>query len=231
MLAGETLDFVAELTPHADAFAGYVALDATIAPHHAASAGAWDPTFGTGGKVTTAFNFHQAPGFGAALGSDGKIVVVGGPQFNLARYNSDGSLDTTFGTSGKVLTDFGGDTEATGVTIQADGKIVVVGFKNFNGVQVDFALARYNRDGSLDTTFGTGGKVITDFQSHVAEAAAVTLQHDGKLVVAGKALNGAGGGGNFDFALARYNPDGSLDSSFGSGGELVTDFGTVNNEA
>jgi uncharacterized delta-60 repeat protein len=189
-----------------------------------------DPTFGSGGKVTTDFAGGSDVAIGVALQPDGKIVAAGSAtpkatifsDFALARYNSDGSMDATFGSAGKVTTDFGGDGDrADSVALQLDGKIVAAGTTSTPGVGgfSHFALARYNSDGSLDATFGSGGKVITDFGGG---AEAVALQPDGKIVAAGSASPGATI--FFDFALARYNPDGSLDATFGSGGKVTTEF-------
>jgi uncharacterized delta-60 repeat protein/uncharacterized repeat protein (TIGR01451 family) len=171
-----------------------------------AASGDLDPTFGTGGKVTTDFAGSNAGANGVALQADGKIVAAGfadsgsGSDFALARYNPDGSLDASFGTGGKVTTDFaGGSDSAFGVALQADGKIVAAGFAD-SGSRGDFALARYNPDGSLDASFGTGGKVTTDFAGSGDEAFGVALQADGKIVAAGFAGSGSRG----DFALARY---------------------------
>jgi uncharacterized delta-60 repeat protein len=186
----------------------------------AAAPGDLDPTFGSGGKVTT--DVGGSDGAQAvAIQGDGKVVAAGlgnfaGPgtgDFALARYNPDGSLDTSFGSGGKVTTDFGGFDAASAVAIQPDGKIIAAG-RSGSG---DFALARYNPDGSLDSSFGSGGKVTTDFGGFDS-AFGVALQADGKIVAAGQ---GASSG---DFALARYNPDGSLDPTFGSGGKVTTDF-------
>src|SRR5262249_60035871 len=128
---------------------------------------------------------------------------------------------TSFGNRGKVTTDFGSATEsAYGVVLQGDGKIVLVGFVASS--TKDFALARYNANGTLDTGFGSGGKVTTDFSSSNDIAYAVVLQSDGKIVVAGSAT---GPSTADDFALARYNGNGSLDTSFGAGGKVATDFG------
>jgi uncharacterized delta-60 repeat protein len=129
-----------------------------------------------------------------------------------------GMLDPTFGTGGKVLTDFGFANDiANAVALQPDGKLVVGGWAGN-----DFSLARYNPDGSLDPSFGDGGLVRTNFANGAAESVdhidGIALQPDGKIV--------AVGGSNGDFALARYNPDGRLDMSFGMGGLVVTDFGT-----
>jgi len=163
---------------------------------------------------------------GVAVQPDGKLVAVGvaktsrSGDFALARYNTNGSLDATFGTGGKVTTDFNGnDDAANAVVLQPDGKIVVAGEAKTSRNQ-DFALARYNANGSLDPTFGTGGKVTTDFAGNDDAAFALVLQPDGKLVAAGEAKTSR----NQDFALARYNANGSLDPTFGTGGKVTTDF-------
>jgi uncharacterized delta-60 repeat protein len=176
-----------------------------------------DSSFGSSGKATS-------PAFGGdrsamALQADGKIVMVGGrfTDFILARFNADGSLDADFGTGGKVITDMVPNEieEALGVVIQTDGKIVVAG-----SADARFALARYNSDGSLDSGFGVGGKVVNGV---AGLGNAVALQADGKIVVAGETAG--------DFLLARYNSDGSLDTSFGTAGSLTTDIGGTANRA
>jgi uncharacterized delta-60 repeat protein len=137
----------------------------------------------------------------------------------------DGDLDPTFGTDGKVLTDFDHSTDiANAVTLQADGKVVVVGttYRDNDFSTEDFAVARYNPDGTLDKTFGVGGKVQTDFPGLAAVASSVVVQSDGKIVVAGGAFPLFTFLG--DFKVARYNPDGSLDNSFGNGGIATTTF-------
>jgi uncharacterized delta-60 repeat protein len=168
-----------------------------------------------------------------AIQCDRKIIVGGKAStgdifflsdFGLARYNLDGSLDTSFGSGGKVLTDFFGDQdEIHDLAIQADGKIIAVG-KARNGATFFFGLVRYNPDGSLDLTFGSGGKVTTNVVSSDAEAFAVVIQPDGKIVVAGRGTT-TSSPTNVDFALARYNPDGSIDNTFGSSGRVTTDLG------
>src|SRR5262245_34666415 len=191
--------------------------------------GTLDASFGTGGKVTTDFA-DAGDGVGAiAVQPDGKLVAAGAATINgqadfaLARYNRDGTLDTSFGRGGQVTTDFGGRYEGAGsVALQWDGKIVVAG-GSVIGFYDNFALARYGSDGTLDTTSGSDGKVVTNFGEVSAHADSVAVQPDGKIVVAGYA-NIDGGE---DFALVRYNSNGSLDTSFGSGGKVVTDFGLV----
>ncbi|WP_308380028.1 calcium-binding protein [Streptomyces sp. ISL-43] len=189
--------------------------------------GSLDSTFGPGGRVTTDFGSQFESANGVAVQPDGKIVAVGrtgsgGGDFALARYNTNGDLDSIFDTDGRVTTDFSGQFEsANGVAVQPDGKIVAVGRTSSGGG--DFALARYNTNGSLDTTFDTDGRVTTDFNSGYGdEAHAVAVQADGKIIAAGT------GWLSVDFVLMRYNPDGSLDTSFGpdGNGKLFTDFGS-----
>ena len=122
-----------------------------------------------------------------------------------------GDLDPTFGTVGMVTTDISRSTDiANAVAVQADGKLVVVGqtYKNNDFSGEDFVVARYNPDGTLDTTFGTGGKVRTDFPGLAAVPSSVVIQPDGKIVVAGGAFPLFTFLGNFE--LVRYNPNGSL---------------------
>src|SRR5439155_10672104 len=144
-------------------------------------------------------------------------------DFALARYNADGSVDLTFGSGGRVVTDFGGDDAAFALAVQPDGKIVVAGVSTGGG-SMDFALARYDSDGALDATFGSGGRVVTDLGGQ-DEAFALVVQPDGRLVAAGAST--AAGNLDLDFALARYNTVGTLDATFGAAGQVVTGFGPV----
>jgi uncharacterized delta-60 repeat protein len=133
------------------------------------------------------------------------------------RYNSDGTLDVSFGTGGRVVTL--GVIQASKVAVQPDGKIIVVGHGSLAGTGTGFAVVRYNPNGSLDTSFGESGKVITSFSGGYANPSAVMLQPDGKIVVAGDHYRTASG--SDEFALVRYNADGSLDSGFGVGGKVI----------
>jgi uncharacterized delta-60 repeat protein len=185
-----------------------------------AADGVLDTSFGGDGKVTTSFTgggYANA----VAMQSDGKIVAAGGTgtKFALARYDTDGALDTTFSTNGKVTTGFTDGGSANAVAIQSDGKIVAAGIVEGGA----FGLARYDIDGALDATFGTGGTVITDVSSGWDEANGVAIQANGKIVVAGRATPGSPW--RPWFALARYRPDGTLDTSFGDGGTVLTKFG------
>src|SRR5262249_54870902 len=176
--------------------------------------GTLDATFGIGGKVTTDIAGRYDAVYSVALQADGKIVAAGqarrkGFDFLLLRYNSNGTLEPTFGTGGKVPTDLADLTglafsseSASSVALQADGKIVAAG-RIWNGSNYDWALARYNSNGTLDTSFGTGGKVTTDFLGDDDEAFAVAVQPDGKAVVVGAAFSNDAWA--YLFAMARYN--------------------------
>lgn len=205
---------------------------------HAAD-GNLDPTFGTGGQVTTDFSDSTDIAYAVALQPDGKLVVAGttytnndysGEDFAITRYNANGTLDTTFGVNGKTTTDFPGlAAVVSAVVVQPDGKILVAGgaFPAFVFAG-DFKLARYNPDGSLDTSFGTGGIVTTSFPGQGSYAFALVLQSDGKIIAVGSAKNPA----NFyDFAAVRYLANGAIDTSFGSGGKVRTDFGATFDQA
>ena len=193
--------------------------------------GSLDATFGSGGRLLTSFFGYGDDALAMAIQPDGKIIAGGrtftGPtdvDFGLARYNTNGTLDATFGSGGKVHTDFGNYDLITAMAIQPDGKIVAGGDTTNKDTNTDFALARYNKDGSLDSSFGSGGKVVTDFFRQPDSVAALALQPDGKIVLAGDVSTDASphddAGG---FGLARYNNDGSLDSTFGSGGKVITE--------
>jgi uncharacterized delta-60 repeat protein len=197
--------------------------------------GTLDSDFGTGGMVTSDFAGSTDLAHAVAIQADGRIIVAGeaisGTQnsFALIRYNNDGAIDTSFGNGGKVLTTFSDrDSRAYEIVLQPDQKIAVAGDSFHTPApsldDSDFALARYNSDGSLDVSFGTGGLVTTDFLSFGDGARSLVRQRDGKLIAAGSAhttMNGSG-----DFALARYNLDGTLDTTFGPNGDgrVTTDF-------
>jgi len=162
-----------------------------------------------------------------ALGSDGKILVAGRVaenlgDFALIRLERDGSLDTTFGENGKVATPVGERSDvAYAIAVQDDGKIVLAGSSENAGTGLDFAVARYLPDGSLDPDFGDGGTVTTSVSDDTDTAYAVLVQKDGKIVLAGESNQGASGTGG-DFALVRFDSDGRLDESFGDGGVVLT---------
>jgi uncharacterized delta-60 repeat protein len=199
------------------------------------SAGVLDPTFGSGGSVTTSFgnNVKNTSAQVLVIQPDGKIVAAGDSEnpttlnvgyYDLARYNADGSLDATFGSKGEVQTKFNTRVSANAMALQPDGKILVAGAVRGTNL-VAFEIVRYNSDGSLDSTFGNKGKVSTSFAQGVSEIQALDLETVGgvtKIVAAGDVFVGSG----LAFGLARYNLNGSLDTSFGSGGEVVTNIST-----
>lgn len=146
-----------------------------------AAAGTLDLSFGNGGKVLTDIAQSNDEANGVAIQSDGKIVVVGSSSlgsisdFAVLRYNTNGTLDATFGNGGKVTTDFNNQSDvATAVAIQRDGKIVVAG-RTSSQNQISFALARYNRDGLLDNSFHGNGKLIADFGGRLDSANAIVV--------------------------------------------------------
>lgn len=188
--------------------------------------GTLDTSFGSGGIVRTDFG-QVSIGQAIAIDGNGQIVVAGtvgtngiNNNFAVARFNSDGTLDTSFNTSGTITTDFGHNNDsATAVAIDATNRIVVAGFA-YNGTNFDFALACYNNSG-LDASFNATGKVLTDFGGRNDQANAITIDANHLIVVAGSSSDS----NNISaFALARYNSDGSPDTTFGSGGEVMTTF-------
>lgn len=187
--------------------------------------GSLDPSFGDDGRVTTDLTGDQDKGRALIIQPDGKIILAGPAKknfhdFAVARYLPDGSLDPSFGTGGWVFTDFdGGHDFAYAVALQMDGRILVAGTADIDG-QDDIALARYTANGLLDISFGEDGRVTTDFAAGDDYAYGLALQPDGKVIAAGYAFNGL----NFDFAVLRYTPNGSLDTSFAADGAVVTDF-------
>jgi uncharacterized delta-60 repeat protein len=200
--------------------------------------GTLDKTFGVGGKVQTDFPGLAAVASSVVIQPDGKIVVAGGAfplftflgNFKVVRYNSNGSLDTSFGNGGIVTTTFPEGSYAFDVALQADGKIIAAGtvFVEFNpgeSSNTDFALARYNPDGTPDAAFGNGGQVSTDFLGLEDDAFAVLIQPDGKIVAVGSANDPAT---FYDFAAVRYLSNGTLDTTFGVAGKVHTDFGDQN---
>ncbi len=190
-----------------------------------AAPGDLDTTFGSGGKVTTDFNFSGANS--VAVQADGKIVVAGSGEFGyriaLARYHANGSLDNSFGNGGRVVTSVGDRSAASGIAIQADGKIVIAVFSNGSSSVGIFAVVRYENNGSLDTSFDGDGKVIIDM-GNFNVANDIVIQPDGKIVVVGGSR--VVGSSNYAFAVARLNSDGSLDASFDGDGRVITSLGS-----
>jgi uncharacterized delta-60 repeat protein len=196
-----------------------------------AASGDLDTTFSGDGKQIADVNVAH-PGwddriFAMAIQSNGKIVAVGYSSDNstdsniaVARYNSNGSPDTTFSGDGRQITNLGGWDKAYGLAIQSDGKIVVVGTRFNDGTLTTgyLAVVRYNPNGTLDTTFnGTGRK----FVGNAGSSGGVAIQADGKIVVGAGVSNGTDG----DFAVFRFNYNGSLDTTFSGDGKQTIGFG------
>lgn len=184
-----------------------------------------------------------------AIQSDGKIVSAGyadlsstvNDDFALLRVNTNGSLDTSFGDNGKVVTNFANrDDNAEALVIQPDGKLVAGGVARTPGStpvgNIDFGLVRYNTNGSLDTTFGDNGKVITNVVINTSATSKpdqlndLVLQADGKIIAVGNCA-GVDGSGKNDFAMVRYNANGTVDTSFGDNGRVTTDWNEISDDA
>ena len=235
-----TMEFAADMaiTPNGEIvvagtiYWGLPRIDFAIARYKAN--GDLDETFGSSGKVTFGLESAQESLSAMALSSKGEIVLVGDtitPQpevFNIdcivVRLNRDGSPDASFGVDGRVITDFSAVDRFSDVALTSKGEIVAVGtVEPLSPPRFDFVIARYDRHGSLDQSFGTGGVVFTDFSVRDDFAFSVAVRPNGRIVVAGTSGNVIGSNEN-DFALARYERDGNLDQSFGSDGLVTTDF-------
>ncbi|OLE77481.1 hypothetical protein AUG19_00235 [archaeon 13_1_20CM_2_54_9] len=182
-----------------------------------------DTSFGSGGKVVSApIGSSDSWAYAVALQADNKIVVAGGAYlgsssgFALARYDSHGGLDSSFGlgANGTLISPIGTSAYGQGVAVQTDGKIVAAGSASTGG----FALVRYDAAGKLDTSFGQMGKVTTNIGASSSTLEGVVVQPDGKIVAAGTAVFS----GQNQLAVARFNSDGSLDNTFGLGGKATT---------
>jgi uncharacterized delta-60 repeat protein len=189
-----------------------------------AQAGSLDPTFGTGGIVTTSFADGVA-GVGGFEQSNGDIVAVAqvnfvnnvGTGIGLVRYTSAGELDTTFGTNGITVTTFAGIAfDPFGFAVQKNGDILIGGVATTKSGRNEFGLARYTSNGVLETTFGTNGLVITKVGTRSDAPSALLLQPNGRIVMGGFEV--AGGNIPGMMSLVRYNANGSLDTTFGKGG-------------
>jgi uncharacterized delta-60 repeat protein len=191
----------------------------------AQSAGSLDPTFGTGGKVLLSSLTGQDKAQGVVLQTDGKIVIGGfttnsltGKDFLCLRYNSDGSLDNTFGTNGIVITDLqtGSEDVAYSIALQTDGKIILAGSSD-NGSNKNGAIVRYLTDGSIDSTFGINGIVTTDYDNNQQDELKVVKIHPltGNIIVGGTSVISST---KSKPVIARYLSNGTIDSSFNTDG-------------
>jgi len=197
------------------------------------TAGSLDLSFGNSGYVISDFENYDDWGFSVVVQPDGKIVVAGeasdssGSNFGIIRYNIDGSYDNTFGTAGKVTTSIGNSNDyAYALELQSDGKIVVAGTTIGNSTS-DAAVVRYNSDGTLDNTFGIGGIATFDINGTDDNIRAMTIQQDGKILLAGYSFVAT----YSNFVVLRCNANGTLDNSFGTGGISLYDIGNSDNGA
>jgi uncharacterized delta-60 repeat protein len=214
---------IALQSDHKIVVAGYNQNVIALTRYH--SNGSLDSDFGHSGVVTTSIG-NGALSRAVVIQPDGKIVAAGsssGPgAFALARYTITGTLDSTFGNGGVVTTPFSGTVYGEDVVIQSDGKIIIIGYSPNSNNLLHFTLARYNITGIPDGAFGNSGVVTTPIGiSSYGEA--VVLRSDGKIIIGGASYNGI----QNTFALARYHPNGSLDSSFGSSGVVTTPIGAT----
>jgi len=191
-----------------------------------AQAGSLDPTFGTGGTVSTSVANPQVMPLGAFEQSNGDIVVIStfdegttlATSIGLARYTSSGVLDTTFGNSGITTTSLANfDLAAADFAVQPNGDILVAATATNDLTGGEFVLVRYTANGKLDTTFGTGGIVTTDLTGDDDESV-LLLQPNGQIVVGGFRNPSSNKGAGAATLLVRYNSDGSLDTTFGTAG-------------
>jgi uncharacterized delta-60 repeat protein len=188
--------------------------------------GSLDPTFDNDGIVITSIGSGNDHGNTVRIQSDGKIVVAGNSGNNLAiaRYNTNGSLDNTFGTGGIVTTNIGcANASGSDFIMQPDGKYLIGGYCGIFP-SYDFALTRYHINGLIDNTFGINGTAITAILNAGDQGLALAIQNDGKIIQGGYTDNGSNG----DFALIRYHVNGALDTSFDIDGKVITSVGTAN---
>lgn len=195
--------------------------------------GSLDASFGINGVVITDFSGTTEQALGLVIQGDGRLVAGGyvqslptGSDFALARYLPDGTLDASYSDDGLVTTDFGGSDVIFRLAIQPDGKVVAVGWRQdaTSGADMDFAVARYNVDGSPDTGFATNGKAVTDILGGTDLAMSVLVDDDARILVGGLAETSPR---SYDFALVRYNSNGAVDQTFATSGKpgvVTSDF-------
>ena len=180
--------------------------------------GTIDTTFGTNGKM----NFSSGPGtksytYDMALQTDGKIVMAGyrwngsAGDFVMARVNTNGTLDNTFGVNGVAVFDKGQSEVAESFAINPDGTFILSGYVNDN-----FTLVKVKNNGTIDTTFGTNGWVTTIFPSFSTSSKSTSINAAGRIIVGGMGV----GPGQSQYVMAAYNPNGTLDTTFGTGGKV-----------
>lgn len=189
--------------------------------------GSIDNTFGNSGTASLNINSNWTYSNSATLQSDGKIVITGVSRFDttnnvvtLIRYNSTGTLDTTFNGTGFLNTSISANSEGNTIAVQPDGKILVGGWVT-NGANKDLLLIRYNSNGSLDNTFNGTGMITQGLGNGDDVILKIALQSDGKIAVLSSYVNASS---SVKLALLRYQSNGSLDTSFNSTGKLLTTY-------
>ena len=187
--------------------------------------GSLDNSFNNSGIVTLSLG-TGSESYDVETLNDGSIVTIGeawmsnANDFALVKHKSDGTIDSTFGTDGIVTTPiFSGEDRGRSLDVQSDGKIIASGFTH-NGNNYDFAIVRYNSSGVIDNTFGINGIVATDLSSENDFLNGACIQSDDKIILVGRSYTGQG----YDFSVVRYNPNGSIDNSFGTNGIVYTPF-------
>jgi uncharacterized delta-60 repeat protein len=200
-----------------------------------AAPGDLDPTFGNGGKVVDRATPDTFVEVMTSVNEqwNGKIIV-GGKGFGssaysfLARYNQDGTIDNSYGSQGRIILtapNLNTDNLGNDAVLQFDGKIVAVGLKKDANGKTDMAVYRFKRNGAPDQSFGTNGLVVIPFDNFT-KVFSVVSQFNGKIVIGGEYI---GAGNVKSFALSRLNCDGSIDTSFGNNGRVITNFGAGSN--
>ncbi len=208
-------------------------------------AGTLDSTFGTFGVDTLDPMGYYSDGNAMAVQSDGKIIIAGTSNtaafnssevFSVARFDSNGNVDNTFGSSGWAITSINGaglysNAEAHAVAVQPDGKIVVAGYSYDQNNASAFGIARFNSNGTIDTTFGDYGSLRISFNILDGNfARSVVVQPDGKIIVAGRttAVVNNGASEEYLFAAVRLTQNGQLDATFGNNGISTVSSGSFN---
>ncbi|WP_406699643.1 PKD domain-containing protein [Singulisphaera sp. Ch08] len=199
-----------------------------------AADGSLDTGFGTGGRVTIDLGYSDEFGYGLTTDHTGRILITGqvyntstsNYDLGLARLLTDGSPDADYGTGGKVVTDFGAHEYGYQVVAAPGGAAVVLA-----STSLGLSFVRYTADGSLDTGFGTGGRVALAFPSGFSFSGngSLAIDAEGRMLVAGYVYTGGATG--YDFAVARFAADGSLDNDFGTGGRATIDLGASDDRA
>ena len=190
--------------------------------------GSIDSTFKSG-NIISVEEFTWESSYASIEQKDGKILIAGrfynglNWDFMLARFYADGRLDSSFAQNGFAIIDISSDDRAFSIDLQNDDKIIIAGFVNINNW--DFAVLRFNSNGLLDNTFGNNGIVINDFDGDIDVAFSIKTQSDSKIIACGWTFSNA----SWNFAIIRYNSDGSLDQNFGNKGIVITDVDNVYN--